>query len=122
MRIHGYVVSILFRVKRATIVCLRTSCSLYLSTLLPPLKRKHAREMESYVRLFLAKRRKYAEVDKQTAAAALLALLEDGNGTLFSEPCTGRYCSNVLSMPDIDSLEARCMDLEKQNEHYQRRC
>ena len=78
--------------------------------------------MERYVRLSLDKMRKNAKIDKQTAAAALLALSKDGNGTLFSEPCTGRYCSNVLSMPDIDSLEARCMDLEKQNEHYQRRC
>ena len=78
--------------------------------------------MERYERLSLAKMRKNAEVDKQTVAAALLALSEDGNGTLFSEPCMGRYCSNVLSMPDVDSLEARCMDLEKQREHYQRRC
>ena len=76
----------------------------------------------TYERLFLAKTRKNAEVDKQTAASALLALSEDDNGTLFSEPCTGRYCSNVLSMTDIDSLEARCKDLEKQNEHYQRKC
>ena len=80
MRIHGYVVSILFWVKRAVILCLRTSYRLYLSTLLTPLKRKHAREMERYERLSLAKTRKNAEVDKQTAAAALLALLEDGNG------------------------------------------
>ena len=78
--------------------------------------------MERYERLSLAKMKKKAEVDKQTAAAVLLALSEDGNGTLFSDPCMGRECSNVLSMPDVDSLEARCMDLEKQNEHYQRRC
>ena len=122
MRIHGYVESISFRAKRAMILCLKTTCRLYLSTLLTPLKRKHAREMERYERLSLVKMRKNAEVDKQTAAAALLALSEDGNGTLFSEPCTGRYCSNVLSMPDVVLLEARCMDLEKQNEHYQRRC
>ena len=50
--------------------------------LLSPLKRKHAREMERYERLSLAKTRKNAEVDKQTAAVALLALSEDGNGTL----------------------------------------
>ena len=47
--------------------------------------------------------RKNADVDKQTAAAALLALSENGNGTLFSEPRLRRYCSNVLSMPDVDS-------------------
>ena len=81
MRIHGYVESILFRAKRA-ILCLWTSCRLYLSTLLPPLKRNHAREMERYERLSLDKTRKNAEVDKQTAAAALLELSEDGNGTL----------------------------------------
>ena len=78
--------------------------------------------MERYEKLSLAKTRKNAEVDKQTAAAALLASSKDGNGTLFSEPCMGRYCSNVLSMPNVDLLEARCMYLEKQNEHYQRRC
>ena len=50
--------------------------------LLSPLKRKRAREMERYERLSLAKTRKNAEVDKQTAVAALLALSEDGNGTL----------------------------------------
>jgi len=82
-----------------------------------PLKRKRARDMARYERLSL---RKDAEVDKQSAAAALLALSEDGNGTLFCEPHTGRSCSTVLSMTDIDSLEARCMDLEKQNECYER--
>ena len=85
-----------------------------------PLKRKHAKDMERYERLSLTKKRKDAEVDKQSAAAALLALSEDGNGTLFCEPHTGRSCSTLLSMTDIDSLEARCMDLEKQNECYER--
>ena len=70
----------------------------------------------------MTKKRKDAEVDKQSAAAALLALSEDGNGTLFCEPHTGRSCSTVLSMTDIDSLEARCMDLEKQNECYRKKC
>ena len=78
--------------------------------------------MERYERLSLTKKRKDVEVDKQSAAAALLALSEDGNGMLFCEPHTGRSCSTVLSMTDIDSLEARCMDLEKQNEYYRKKC
>ena len=49
--------------------------------LLSPLKRKHARDMERYERLSLTKKRKDAEVDEQSAAAALLALSEDENGT-----------------------------------------
>lgn len=90
--------------------------------LLSPLKRKRARDVERFERFSLAKKRKNAEVDKQTAAPALLALLEDGNGTLSCEPHTGCYCSTVLSMADIDLLEARCIDLEKQNKHYQKKC
>ena len=87
-----------------------------------PLKRKRARGMERYERLSLTKKRKDTEVDKQSAAAVLLALSEDGNGTLFCEPHTGLSCSTVLSMTDIDSLEARCMDFEKQNECYRKKC
>ena len=55
-------------------------------------------------------------------AAALLELSEDDNWMLFCEPRKGRYYSTVFSMTDVDSLEARCMDLEKQNELYQKKC
>ena len=63
--------------------------------------------------LSLTRKRKIIEPDKQTAAAALLALSEDGNGTLYCEPHTGHHCSTALSMADTDSLEARCIDVEK---------
>ena len=61
--------------------------------------------MERYERLSLTKKRKITEADKQTAAPALLALSEDGNGTLYCEPHTGRHCSTALSMTDIDEEE-----------------
>ena len=73
--------------------------------------------MKRYERVSLTKKRKISESDKQTAVATLLALLEDGNGMLYCEPYAGRHCSTALSMTDIDSLEARCMDSEKQNKY-----
>ena len=62
--------------------------------------------MKRYERLSLTKKRKISESDKQTAAVTLLALPEDGNGTL--------YCETHL-----DAI-AWCMDLEKQNKYDQK--
>ena len=49
--------------------------------------------------------RRAENCDKLTAASSLLALSEDGNGSVYCEPHTGLHTLTALTMADIDKLE-----------------
>ena len=80
-----------------------------------------ASDMERHERLSWPKRERTLRLINRLLQQHL-ALSEDGNGTLFCEPGTGHYFSATLSMTDIDLLEAHCVNVEKRNKHYQKKC
>ena len=76
-----------------------------------PEKRKLTSDMERYERKVEAKKRTMQNCDRLVAASSLLALSEDGNGSVYCEPHSGLCTSTTLTMADIAKLERERMTI-----------
>ena len=82
-----------------------------------PVKRKVSTctDMEWYGRKAEAKKRRVDNCDRLAAASSLLALSEDGNGSVYCEPHTGLCTSTTLTMADIETLVGEIDHLKLEN-------
>ena len=60
-------------------------------------------DMERYEGKIEAKKRRVENCDRLAAAGSLIALSEDGNGSVYCEPHTGLCTSTTLTMADIEN-------------------
>ena len=85
-------------------------------------KRKPSSDMERYERKVEAKKRRVENCDRLAAASSLLALSEDGNGSVYCEPHTGLCTSTTLTMADIEKLEGENDHLKLENMQLGKEC
>ena len=69
-----------------------------------------------------AEKRRVENCDRAAAAGLLLALSEEGNGTVYCESHTGQYSSTNLTLADLEKLERENNHLKSDNVQLKNEC
>ena len=87
-----------------------------------PEKRMLTSDRERYERKVEAKKRRIQNCDRLAAASSLLALSEDGNGSVYCERHSGLFTSTTLTMADIAKPERENDHLKRENVQLRKEC